>query len=60
MKAKPDHFFQAFELCLNGAFSKKQAMVMAHGFSKHGLLDAQEGCMHYALRIMNMEATNGR
>jgi len=48
--ANPNHFFEAFELCLKNKFSDIQAMVMANGFEKQGKQDASSGCMHYVLR----------
>ena len=48
--AKPEHFFKAFEHCLKCRMTKKQALVMARGFSKRGMVDASEGATHYALR----------
>lgn len=52
MKANADHFFKAFELCLNGKMTKDQALVMSKGFAKHGLIDGSEGAAHYAMRVM--------
>lgn len=48
-QARPEHFFKAFDLCINNRMTKNMAVVMARGFSKRGLVDAQEGCCHYAL-----------
>ena len=52
MKANAEHFFKAFEHCLKCKMTKQQAMVMSKGFSKRGLIDAAEGCTHYAMRLM--------
>ncbi|MFA7708478.1 MAG: hypothetical protein WCX73_06005 [Candidatus Pacearchaeota archaeon] len=50
--AKPEHFDKAFNLCVNNKFTKQQALIIANGFNKRGLIDASEGCMHYVLRLM--------
>ena len=52
MKANSDHFFRAFELCLANKFSHAQAIVMSKGFALRGLIDASDGCAHYALRML--------
>lgn len=52
MKANAEHFFKAFEHCLKCKMTKHQAMIMSKGFSKRGMLDASEGCAHYAMRLM--------
>ena len=52
MKANAEHFVTAFEHCLKCKMTKQQAMVMSKGFSKRGLIDAAEGCTHYAMRLM--------
>jgi len=30
----------------------KQAIIMGKGFSKRGLVDASEGCIHFAMRLI--------
>lgn len=54
MKANAEHFFKAFEHCMKRKFSRQQAMVMSRGFSRRGLVDASEGCSHYALRMLEV------
>ena len=48
--AKPEHFDNAFDLCVNNRFTRQQAYIMMNGFDKLGLQDASAGCMHYILR----------
>lgn len=55
MSAHPDHFFRAFERCLQNRFSDSQALIMAEGYNKKGLIDASSGAMHYALRYKEMK-----
>ena len=52
MKANAEHFFKAFEHCMKCEFTRQQAMVMSRGFSRRGLIDASEGCSHYALILV--------
>lgn len=52
MKANAEHFFKAFEHCMKSKFTRQQAMVMSRGFSRRGLIDASEGCSHYALMML--------
>jgi len=52
MKANAEHFFRAFEHCMKSGFSMQQAMVMSRGFARRGLVDASEGCSHYALMML--------
>ena len=52
MKANAEHFFKAFEHCMKCEFTRQQAMVMSRGFSRRGLIDASEGCSHYALMML--------
>jgi len=52
MKANAEHFFKAFEHCVNNKFTHQQAMVMCRGFSKRGFIDASEGCAHYVMIIL--------
>jgi hypothetical protein len=54
----PDHFFKAFDLCVNNNLSKNMAMVMSRGFRGKGFIDASEGCSHYALAVMGLSINN--
>ena len=56
MKANAEHFFKAFEHCMKCEFTRQQAMVMSRGFSRRGLIDASEGCSHYALMMLQANA----
>jgi len=64
MKANAEHFFKALEHCIKCKFTRHQAMVMSRCFSRRGLIDAGEGCSHYALmtfaRGANTEVNGGR
>lgn len=51
-KANANHFFKAFEHCLKCKMNVKQAIIMGKGFSKRGLVDASEGCIHFAMRLI--------
>jgi hypothetical protein len=52
MKANAEHFFKALEHCIKCKFTRHQAMVMSRCFSRRGLIDAGEGCSHYALMTL--------
>jgi len=62
----PDSHARAFDLCVAGRFSTRQAMVMANGFAARGHTDASEGCTSYVLsgrgpkRASNSSAFMGR
>ena len=53
--AKPDHFFQAIEHCIACKFSTHTAILMANGFARRGMVDASDGCVHYAMMLMGGE-----
>ena len=58
MAAIAEHFFKAFEHCLQSAKTDKQAMVMAKGYSLRGLQDASSGATHYALKYKELKLRN--
>ena len=53
-KANPNHFFKAIDHCIAAKFSKAQAQVMAKGYSRRGMVDAADGCMHYSMILIAM------
>jgi hypothetical protein len=53
---RPDDHAEGFDLCAAGAFSERQALVMARGFAARGFADLSEGCTHYAMRVMAQSA----
>ena len=54
--ANTNHFFKAYEHCLNCKFSAQHALIMSRGFAARGLIDAAEGCAHYALAVIGIKA----
>jgi hypothetical protein len=55
--ANQAHFMVGFNHCVKCGFTKSQALVMAKGFAMRGMIDASEGCVHYAL-ILTVESAN--
>jgi hypothetical protein len=49
--ANQDHFMLGFNHCFQCGLTKSQALVMARGFAMRGMVDASEGCTHYALAL---------